>query len=60
MAKIPNLGMDLVFFRRVPQWGGGGGGGGGGDHPFFMLLLVEGEEKECLPKFGDTNFHPSS
>ena len=19
---------------------------------FFMLLLVEGEEKECLPKFG--------
>ena len=20
--------------------------------PFFMLLLVEGEEKECLPKFG--------
>ena len=21
-------------------------------HPFFLLLLVEGEERECLPKFG--------
>ena len=41
--------MDLVFFRRVPI-------DFNGEkkifRPFFMLLLVEGEEKECLPKFG--------
>ena len=42
--------MDLVFFRRVPI-------DFNGEKKFFsaiffMLLLVEGEEKECLPKFG--------
>ena len=45
--------MDLVFFRRVPI-----------DFNeekkffrlFFVLLLVEGEEKECLPKFGVLSF----
>ena len=41
--------MDLVYFRRVPI-------DFNGEKffftLFFMLLLVEGEEKECLPKFG--------
>ena len=41
--------MDLVYFRRVPI-------DFNGEKKFFalffMLLLVEGEEKECLPKFG--------
>ena len=39
--------MDLVFFRRVPI-----DFNGGFSALFFVLLLVEGEEKECLPKFG--------
>ena len=41
--------MDLVFFRRVPI---DFNGKKKFSALFFMLLLVEGEEKECLPKFG--------
>ena len=37
--------MDLVFFRRAPIDFNGG-------KKISALFLVEGEEKECLPKFG--------
>ena len=41
--------MDLVFFRRVPI---DFNGEKKFSALFLMLLLVEGEEKECLLKFG--------
>ena len=44
--KFLTFGNGLSFFSEGFQWGKKI------FRPFFMLLLVEGEEKECLPKFG--------